>query len=725
MNKLLSIILIFIAFFSQSIQSQSGGIYANFDNIDCAFSVQNAAIFQKVANPNISGINTSANVGAYTSTPTSTADGISNTTVFTKMDLSTMKSFKMKVLSPRIGNITFRLQNSTTPTVDFVMAYATNTKVGEWEDIYFDFPTAKTNLYDQILLLFDNYDNTHASENWYFDDIILTSIQPVSKVSVPNVFSNNMVLQQDMMVSIWGWAAANDNVVITGSWGETVTVKAGSDNKWTAKIQTPKAIPGQSPAYTLSLKGTNNTLVLSNILIGDVWLCTGQSNMQLQLKATTGASAEAAAANYPNIRLLPILANPIATPQTNVDGSWRECNPTNAWPFSAVAYYFGREVFKNTNIPIGLISAPLGASKAESYTKRETLIADPTLKTTYVNPYDANPTGSPYNVHQNIPGWMFNSNIAPILTFGIKGNIWYQGESNVDKPTTHTKLTEVMIKDWRTLWGIGDFPFYIVQLPDYSDTRWTVFRDIQTNVLTIPNTGMAVTLDTGESTNLHPVQKELVGKRLALWALAKTYGKSITYSGPMFKSKEIQGNKIIISYHPTSIGTGLKLKDGTVPREFKIAGADGVFYNGMATIVGNTVQVTSPMVANPVSVTYAYNNAPLPNLINKEGLPAAPFNTLTWNNAVNLTGLVSGIDDVNVDDNTFSISVLKDKLILYSSYNIQSADIYDVSGKIILKNRFANENNAEINTKGLHDGIYIVKVKTTEGLEIIRKFIQN
>lgn len=725
MNKLLGLILIFSAFFGQTIQSQTGGIYANFDNVDCAFSVLNGAIFQKVTNPTPSGINTSTYVGAFTSTPSSTADAISNTTLFAKMNLSTMKSFKMKVLSPRIGNITFKLQISTTPTVDFVMAYATTTKVGEWEDIYFDFPSAKTNVYDQIVIYFDNYDNTHVAENWYFDDIILSSTLPVSKVSVPNVFTNNMVLQQDMLVSIWGWAAANDNIVITGSWGETVTVKAGTDNKWTTKIQTPKAIPGQAPTYTLSIKGTNNTLLLSNILIGDVWLCTGQSNMQLQLKATTGASAEAAAANYPNIRLLPIVANPISTPQTNVDGAWRECNSTNAWPFSAVAYYFGREVFKNTNIPIGLISAPLGASKAESYTKRETLVADPTLKTTYVDPYDANPTGSPYNVRQNIPGWMFNSNIAPILTFGIKGNIWYQGESNVDKPTTHTKLSEVMITDWRKLWGIGDFAFYIVQLPDYTDTKWTLFRDIQTNTLTIPNTGMAVTLDTGESTNLHPIQKEIVGKRLALWALAKTYGQNITYSGPMFKSKEIQGNKIIISYHPTSVGTGLKLKDGTVPREFKIAGADGVFYNGMATIVGNTVQVTSPMVANPLSVTYAYNNAPLPNLINKEGLPAAPFSTLTWNNAISLTGLVAGVENINMENNALYINVLKEKLTIYSSYNIQSASIYDISGKIILKNQFENENNAEINTKGLKVGIYIIKVKTTEGREINKKFINN
>jgi hypothetical protein len=262
-------------------------------------------------------------------------------------------------------------------------------------------------------------------------------------------------------------------------------------------------------------------------------------------------------------------------------------------------------------------------------------------------------------------------------------------------------------------------------LPSYTDANWPSFRDAQTNMLTIPNTGMAVTVDIVDSspTDIHPENKLEVGQRLAKWAMAKDYGQNITYSGPIYKSNAILGNKMIISFHPASIGTGLISKDGATLKEFQIAASNSVFYPATANIVGNTVEVSSSNVALPAVVKYAYTASLQPNLMNKEGLPAAPFKTDTWDNTINISSVTTAVDDVNLQHQLIYPNPVKDILFVESSEIIKSVDVHDVSGKMILKKNVENKSKVELNTCNLQPGIYIVKVIEKSGREINRKFI--
>jgi sialate O-acetylesterase len=547
----------------------------------------------------------------------------------------------------------------------------------------------------------------------------------ISKITLSNVFSSNMVLQQDVQTSLWGWAAANDSVEITASWGERVKVQTGTDNRWIAKIQTPKAIHGIAPKYTLTFKGSTNTVVLSNILIGDVWICSGQSNMGYymtpNLPYTRGVpnyTTEIAAANYPNIRLFTVGSNPQTKPVDNCTGSWLECNPTNVAYFSAVAYFFGRELYQNSNIniPIGLLVTTYGGSACEAWTSREALAANETLKTTYLDPYDASPTTIGATT-------LYNGMIAPLIPFSFKGTIWYQGEANASNGTDYYKtLCSAMLHDWRAKWGLGNFPFYFVQLQVYTNTLWPAFRDAQTSMLTDLNTGMAVTIDLvdPDPTNVHPMNKYEVGQRLALWATAKTYGQDITYSGPVYKSCTIQGNKMIISFHPATLGSGLMSKDGRALTEFKIAGANNVFYAADALIDGNTIVVSSPSVPSPTIVSYAYSANPVPNFINKEGLPAAPFKTDTWNFNIDFT---TGVNNVNAENELIISNPVKNTLIVSALTTIKSIDVYDISGKRVMTKNATNATKIEINMNTLKNGIYLLKIRQSDGRETTRKFI--
>jgi sialate O-acetylesterase len=714
----------------QELTAQTNNIFVNFDDLDMSFLTFSGAQFSKVSNPSKTGINTSENAGQVISSSNSTYEGIYNSVAYSPMNLSVMKTYKMKVLSPRIGNIAFKLEFTPNKAVDYISVTVPTTKVGEWEEIYFDLPAAKTNLYDHIVISFDMGDNTHNGEKWYFDDITLTTRPAISALTLPNVFSSNMVLQQNSQTAFWGWAGANENVEINAGWGPVTTVTADAKGKWITKIQTPKAVPGQATPYNLTFKTTTKSITLTNILIGDVWLCSGQSNMEYTMtpnlpwtRGVKNFTTEIAAANYPNIRLYKIPRNAQAQVAENCGGTWLECNPTNVAAFSGVAYYFGRELNQNSeiNIPIGLLLTAYGGSSCQAWMSREVLATDAEFKTKILDPYDAAPT-TPNP--ENRPTNLYNGMVAPLIPFGIKGALWYQGESNASNGAFYTKLCSAMFQDWRTKWGLGDFPLYFVQLPAYTDPNWPAFRDAQTNMLLTPNTGMAVTIDIIDSDpiNIHPENKLEVGQRLAKWAMAKDYRQNVVFSGPIYKSNIVQGNKIIISFHSATIGTGLLSKDNTVLKEFEICGSNNIFYQADAIIVGNTVEVSSPNVTVPTVVKYAYSASPITNFTNKEGLPATPFKTSTWNNAIVVNNsIISGVEHTNLTSKQICKNPANNVLNVHFSMTTQ-LQIFNLQGKLI---RSVKVNPvAEMDISALENALYLVKAINDEGI-FTAKFIKN
>ncbi len=437
--------------------------------------------------------------------------------------------------------------------------------------------------------------------------------------------------------------------------------------KWTVKLD---PLPVGGP-HTLTVSG-KNTITLKNVLVGEVWICSGQSNMQMAVNGVRGAKEEIAAANYPKIRLISVPLRGTATPQDDFKGNWVECSPQTVGGFSAAGYFFGRELFKNLDVPIGLIHCSFGGSSCESWVKRSVLEAEPGLKP-MLDRYDrelaaysegaakanfekqmANwkkavakakeagkekpkPPRAPSDPHTNnqFPANLYNGMLYPVLPYGIRGAIWYQGETNAGRAYQYRTLFPTLIKSWRAEWQEGDFPFYFVQLanfmaakPEPSDSAWAELREAQSLTLKLPATGQAVIIDIGEAGNIHPKNKQDVGKRLALWALAKTYGKDVVYSGPIYKSHEIQGDKIVLSFD--SIGGGLVAKGGGQLKGFAIAGSDKKFVWADARIEGDKVVVSSPKVKSPVAVRYAWADNPECNLYNQADLPASPFRTDDW-----------------------------------------------------------------------------------------------
>lgn len=462
-------------------------------------------------------------------------------------------------------------------------------------------------------------------------------------ITVPYIFASNMVLQQNTKVPVWGWAVAGTTVEVSGSWGEKATATTGSDGKWKALLQTPVALPGEAPAYILTIKGPVNTFTFSNVLVGEVWLCSGQSNMAFPMNYKDASmlgvvdyAAEIAAADFPNIRLYTIPTAGATTPQTDCIGSWSKCSPASIKNFSAVAYYFGRELYNNKalNVPIALINDSYSGSAIQSWMKNSVLQADNDFKTKYIN--------GTFTTTESKPSLLYNAMIAPIIPYAIKGVIWYQGESNATDGAVYTKANIAMINDWRADWGT-DFSFYAVQLtPRFWSATQTkdlgynraLFREAQTNILTLPKTGIVPTgdlmLSAAELPNSHPRMKKEVGVRLAWWALAKDYGQKIQYLGPTYQSYSIESNKIRIQFSPESVGSGLTTKDGERLKCFKIAGVDKIFYPATAVIDGNTVVVSSTKVNAPVAVRHAFTEGAMTNFQNNEGIAAFPFRTDIW-----------------------------------------------------------------------------------------------
>ena len=497
--------------------------------------------------------------------------------------------------------------------------------------------------------------------------LLTTAVGVRANVSLPDVISDGMVLQQKQKVPIWGKADPGEAITVRFA-GQSKKFIASADGNWMIKLD--PMVANATPA-SMIIAG-NNTIELKNILVGEVWLVAGQSNMQRLLSETADGEAALAAADHPLIRLFNVSRQVAFRHAPPPLARWLECSPQTVKEFSAAGYYFGVELQKELHVPIGLINSSYGGSQAEAWTPTEYLLASndlrPTVERTKIwdeeRPrvrveYDealkkwraeadqaraagARPSPSPsvpdalreYRIASSI----YNGMIAPLIPFYIRGAIWYQGESNEARAQQYGLLLPTMIRAWRERWGEGDFPFAIVQLPNYRDPKpepadeaWSHLREAQRlTALNTPNAGLIVTIDIGEARDIHPKNKLDVGKRMARWALADVYGRKLTKSGPMFRDARVAGLKIIVKFD--EVGAGLRIRDGDKLDEFTIAGADGVWHWANAKISGkDRVEVWSDSVARPVAVRYAFNNNPKhPNLTNETGLPAAPFRTDNW-----------------------------------------------------------------------------------------------
>jgi sialate O-acetylesterase len=483
-------------------------------------------------------------------------------------------------------------------------------------------------------------------------------------VKLPAVIGDNMVLQRGMETPIWGMAEPGERVTVAMG-DQQAADTADKVGKWMVKLHPLDA----GGPFEITVTG-NNKITLNNVLVGEVWVCSGQSNMQMSVKNSMNAEKEIAESNYPMIRLFSVKRKVADEPQDDTEGSWVECGPETVGWFSAVGYFFGRLLHRELDVPVGLIHTSWGGTPAESWTSKETLESDPVLKPVLdrwakiMDAYPAakkaydeklaqweqeaqkakdegkpvprkpwRPTG-PDSPHK--PTSLYNGMIAPLLPYAIKGAIWYQGESNAGRAYLYRKLFPMMIYDWRKAWGQGDFPFLFVQLANFTkiqptpvESAWAELREAQLMALSLPNTAMAVIIDIGEANDIHPKNKQDVGRRLALGALAIAYDFDLVYSGPIYKSMTIKGNKARLTFD--HVGDGLKADGGGPLKGFAIAGPDLKFVWAEAKIVDdNKVVVWSDQVSHPTAVRYAWENNPQCNLYNSAGLPASPFRTDQW-----------------------------------------------------------------------------------------------
>jgi sialate O-acetylesterase len=485
-----------------------------------------------------------------------------------------------------------------------------------------------------------------------------------ASVKPHGLIGDGMVLQQGMKVPIWG--TADDGEEVTVRFQEQEKKSTTKDGKWLVRLDNLK--PGGP--YEMTIAG-KNTLTLKNVLVGEVWVCSGQSNMWWTVALSADAQKNIEDSTNPMIHLFTVPDRPAPTPQHDVVGKWQECGPETVKNFSAVAYFFGRDIQKARNVPVGLIHSSWGGTVAEAWTSRGALEGNPELKPlaeqfdrarqTYpkaLAAYNANreaelakykaavekakaegkkpppPPQPPQNpdINPNSPTALYNGKIAPLQPYAIRGAIWYQGESNLGRAAQYQTLFPALIKDWRDTWGQGEFPFLFVQLAPFTkivkepgESAWAELCEAQLlTSLRVPNTAMAVITDVGDENDIHPKKKEPVGARLALAALALAYGEKIVYSGPVYDTLKVEGDKAILGFK--SVGGGMVAKDGPLTG-FAIAGADKKFVNAEAEIEGDKVVVKSPKVTKPVAVRFGWASCPVVNLCNKEGLPASPFRT--------------------------------------------------------------------------------------------------
>ncbi len=418
-------------------------------------------------------------------------------------------------------------------------------------------------------------------------------------VALPPAFSDHMVLQAGMAAPVFGKAAPGEQVTLELN-GQKKTATADKDGKWLVKLEPLQA----GGPFELKVTAAN-TLTIKDVLVGEVWLASGQSNMRFPLNKTSDAAEALAKADLPQVRYL------------RVPGTWQVCTPRNCGAFSAVAYHFANELHKARKVPVGIIENSVSGAVGQAFMSKQAFEADPEL-------------AALVKVHGEQTSQLFESLFMPVLPYGIKAPVWYQGEGNRDYPDTYRRLLPALIADWRAHWGQGDFPFLIVQLANYQERRpepWEgkdcALREAQLKTLSVPGTALAVTIDLGEAKDVHYPNKRPVGERLALAARAVAYGEKLVYSGPLFQSAAFAGGKATVSF--THRGGGLATRDGGKLSGFLLCGADKKFHRADAVIEGDKVIVSSDKVADPIAVRYAWERNPACNLINKDGLPASPF----------------------------------------------------------------------------------------------------
>jgi len=471
-------------------------------------------------------------------------------------------------------------------------------------------------------------------------------------VKLPALFSDNMVLQQGVPVQLWGWADANEEVKVDCA-GHNASILCSGEGRWRMTLPKHKA----GGPYTITFSG-HNTIALTNVVFGEVWIASGQSNMEWPLRAAFEADKAIANSANSRIRLFTVAKRKADAPVTDVKGSWQECNAASVGDFSAVAYYFARDLQQAREVDVGVIHTSWGGSPAEVWMSEKVLAANPDYKQAILDAYpdqlkkfqdalaqwekekaDAEKETKEFKKGRPGPPWkpaeLYNGMIAPLIPYSFKGAIWYQGESNAGRAQQYRSLFADLIKNWRQDWGQGDLTFLEVQLAPFmaikdqpGESSWAELREAQelaTKVL--PKVGMAVITDVGEEKDIHPRQKEPVGARLALAARGTAYGERIVYSGPTYKSLNVKRGEAILRF--TNIGHGLEARGGEL-KGFAIAGDDKKFVWAKAEIKGKKIHVSNPAVPKPVAVRFGWADYPVVNLWNKDGLPASPFRTDDW-----------------------------------------------------------------------------------------------
>ncbi|HTR28998.1 MAG TPA: sialate O-acetylesterase [Puia sp.] len=457
--------------------------------------------------------------------------------------------------------------------------------------------------------------------NWLLAFLLLCGGTALANVRLPSVLADGMVVQQKSSVKLWGWCDPGEKIFIRPSWGQAVDSAVGTrDGRWIVAVATPAA----GGPFTIEIKGWN-TITLNNVLTGEVWVCSGQSNMEMcETWGLPDVKAELPTCANSRIRFFHVPRTTSATVQDDCPGSWAACDSNQLKWFSAVGYFFGKRLNQELDVPVGLIEASWGGTNAEDWTPAELVTDDPVLKAAEDRQVPQN--GWPY-----LPGYCYNAMIAPLTQFRIAGALWYQGESNVGTADSYAKLLTTMIGAWRKAWN-SPLPFYYVQIAPFTygtKDQAAFLREQEAAVQDIGGTGMVVVSDlVSDTTDIHPKDKHDVGLRLANWALAETYGRrGLTYKNPRFSTMEVNGDQVTLSFSDAPAGLTVK---GPVIKTLVVAGDDRVFYPAEGKVVGNKLVVWAKEVKKPVAVRYQFSNAGIGNIAGKDGLPLAPFRTDKW-----------------------------------------------------------------------------------------------
>jgi sialate O-acetylesterase len=482
-----------------------------------------------------------------------------------------------------------------------------------------------------------------------------------AEVKLPHVLAEHMVIQRDLPVHIWGTATPGEAVTVSFR-GATRAASQDTFGRWSVYLPPCEA----GGPYELKLQGAN-VIEFHDVLCGDVWVASGQSNMEMPVTRVANARSEIEAANYPRLRLYRVKNQVAGFPQEDAEAyAWTPTTPDSVADFSAVAYFFGRDLQRQLNVPIGLVESNWGGTPAEAWTSLPALSADASLMPAYAlwarrmstqataelanaradrqwqeaaakaKAAGQAPPARPWRENMDNcwqPGGLYNAMIAPLTPMAIKGVIWYQGESNAgpERASWYGRVFQTLIRDWRAAWGLGDFPFLYVQIANWksgADAQWPLLRDQQRQTLALAHTAMTVTIDIGDPADIHPKNKQAVGARLALAARAVAYGEKLEYSGPLFRQLTREGSALRVWFD--HVGAGLRVNGGDTPTGFEIAAGDGKWIPAETRLEGNTVVLSAHPVTEPVAVRYGWKDVPECNLFNAEGLPASPFASHTF-----------------------------------------------------------------------------------------------